>query len=105
MYGEKLPVIELQWSFVGQVCATSRINSSILLAEPDKSFSFLHATVKPEEAPGYAERIIFPMDLSLVRKMIVSRIITSYAEMHQKIRLISHNCVKYNGRYVHICLM
>jgi Bromodomain len=56
--------------------------------------------VRPEEAPGYAERILFPMDLSLVRKMIVARILTSYAEVHQKIRLISHNCVKYNGRCV-----
>lgn len=54
--------------------------------------------VKPEEAPGYAERILFPMDLSLVRKMIVARILTSYSEVHQRIRLISHNCVKYNGR-------
>ena len=56
--------------------------------------------VKPEEAPGYTDRILFPMDLSLVRKMIVSRILTSYSEVHQRIRLISHNCVKYNGRYV-----
>jgi len=57
--------------------------------------------VKPEEAPGYASRILFPMDLSLVRKMIVSRILTSFSEVHQRIRLITHNCVKYNGRYVH----
>jgi len=56
--------------------------------------------VKPEEAPGYTDRILFPMDLSLVRKMIQARILTSFAEVHQKLRLISHNCVKYNGRYV-----
>ena len=56
--------------------------------------------VKPEEAPGYTDRILFPMDLSLVRKMIVSRILTTYSEVHQMMRLISHNCVKYNGRYV-----
>ncbi|CAB9509437.1 Bromodomain [Seminavis robusta] len=54
--------------------------------------------VKPEDAPGYAERILFPMDLSLVRKMIVAKILTSYSDVHQKIRLICHNCVKYNGR-------
>jgi Bromodomain len=58
--------------------------------------------VKSEEAPGYAERILFPMDLSLVRKMIVARILTSYSEVHQKIRIICHNCVKYNGRYVRV---
>ena len=56
--------------------------------------------VNPKEAPGYTDRIFFPMDLSLVRKMIVSRMIKSYADLHQWIGLICHNCVKYNGRYV-----
>ncbi|KAL7575952.1 hypothetical protein ACA910_000747 [Epithemia clementina (nom. ined.)] len=54
--------------------------------------------VKDEEAPGYSERIQFPMDLSLVRKMIVTRHITSYQQLHSYIGLIAHNCVKYNGR-------
>jgi hypothetical protein len=54
--------------------------------------------VKPEEAPGYADRILFPMDLSLIKKMISARIICTFSELHQRIRLISHNCVKYNGR-------
>ncbi|GAX14418.1 hypothetical protein FisN_11Hu123 [Fistulifera solaris] len=54
--------------------------------------------VRPEEAPGYIERIVFPMDLSMIRKLIVARTIKSYAELHQYIGLISHNCVKYNGR-------
>ena len=38
------------------------------------------------------------MDLSLIRKMIVSRMIKSYASLHQRIALICHNCVKFNGR-------
>jgi Bromodomain len=54
--------------------------------------------VKPEEAPGYVDRILFPIDLSLIRKMIVTRHIQSYATLHQYIALISHNCCKYNGR-------
>jgi Bromodomain len=55
--------------------------------------------VKPEEAPGYTDRIKFPMDLSLIRKMIVTRrYVTSYADLHQYIALISHNCCKYNGK-------
>jgi hypothetical protein len=54
--------------------------------------------VKPEEAPGYSERIVFPMDLSMIRKLIVATQIVSYADLHQYIALISHNCVKYNGR-------
>jgi hypothetical protein len=54
--------------------------------------------VNPKEAPGYTERITFPMDLSLIRKMIVARMITSYAELHTQIGLICHACLKYNGR-------
>lgn len=54
--------------------------------------------VNPKEAPGYTERIVFPMDLSLVRKMIVARMINSYADLHRRLGLICHNCMKYNGR-------
>ena len=54
--------------------------------------------VKPEEAPGYTDRISFPMDLGLVRKRIVSGNIQTLADLHGAIALISHNCVKYNGR-------
>lgn len=54
--------------------------------------------VNPKEAPGYTDRILFPIDLSLIRKMIVARIIVSYSDLHQRIGLICHNCVKYNGR-------
>jgi hypothetical protein len=54
--------------------------------------------VKGEDAPGYTDRIVFPMDLSLIRKMIVARKVQSYADLHQYVGLISHNCVKYNGR-------
>jgi hypothetical protein len=54
--------------------------------------------VRVEEAPGYTDRISFPMDLSLVRKLIITRKIKSYADLHKYVALISHNCVKYNGR-------
>jgi hypothetical protein len=54
--------------------------------------------VKGEDAPGYTDRIVFPMDLSLIRKMIIARKVQSFADMHQYVGLISHNCVKYNGR-------
>ena len=60
--------------------------------------------VNPKEAPGYTDRIFFPMDLSLVRKMIVARLIKSFSELHQRIGLICHNCVKYNGRYVELAV-
>ncbi|KAL7470107.1 hypothetical protein ACHAXS_011698 [Conticribra weissflogii] len=54
--------------------------------------------VNPLEAPGYTDRILFPMDLSLVRKMIVAKMIRSYADFHGRVGLICHNCVKFNGR-------
>jgi hypothetical protein len=54
--------------------------------------------VNPKDAPGYSDRILFPMDLSLIRKLIVNRTIRSYYHIAQRIHLIGHNCVKYNGR-------
>jgi Bromodomain len=53
--------------------------------------------VKSEEAPGYTDRIHFPMDLSLIRQRIVTNNIQTYADLHRALGLISHNCVKYNG--------
>jgi Bromodomain len=78
-------------------------DSTILLAvwkriHTNRAAIVFKKAVKPEDAPGYTDRIFFPMDLSLIRKMIVSRRIQSYADLHQYIGLISHNCVKYNGR-------
>lgn len=54
--------------------------------------------VNPAEAPGYTDRINFPIDLSLIRKMIVARMIKSFASLHRCVGLICHNCVKFNGR-------
>lgn len=54
--------------------------------------------VNPKEAPAYTERIFFPMDLSVIRKMILARQITSFAELSDQLGLIAHNCVQYNGR-------
>ncbi|KAL3768834.1 hypothetical protein ACHAWU_006935 [Discostella pseudostelligera] len=54
--------------------------------------------VNPAEAPGYTERIPFPMDLSLIRKLIVARVVKSFSSFHQCVGLICHNCVKFNGR-------
>mmetsp|Transcript_20332 Transcript_20332/g.56627 ORF Transcript_20332/g.56627 Transcript_20332/m.56627 type:complete len:142 (-) Transcript_20332:223-648(-) len=51
-----------------------------------------------QDAPGYDQRILFPIDLSLVRKMITSRVVSSFADLHIRIGMICHNCMKYNGR-------
>jgi hypothetical protein len=53
--------------------------------------------VSDKDAPGYSERILFPMDLSLMKKMITNGIITSLEQLHRKVVLICHNCVKFNG--------
>lgn len=54
--------------------------------------------VNPKEAPGYTDRIRFPMDLSLIRKLILSKHIKNYEGILKQVHLIGHNCVKYNGR-------
>ena len=54
--------------------------------------------VNPKEAPGYTDRIRFPMDLSLIRKLIMSKHIQNYEGILNQVHLIGHNCVKYNGR-------
>jgi hypothetical protein len=54
--------------------------------------------VNPKEAPGYTERIRFPMDLSLIRKLVMSKHIKTYEGILKQVHLIGHNCVKYNGR-------
>ena len=54
--------------------------------------------VNPKEAPGYTDRIRFPMDLSLIRKLIMSKHIQNYEGILKQVQLIAHNCVKYNGR-------
>lgn len=54
--------------------------------------------VKPEEAPGYTDRIHFPCDLSLMRKMIIAQKIVTYKDFKQYITLIAHNCLTFNGR-------
>ena len=54
--------------------------------------------VNPKEAPGYTDRIRFPMDLSLIRKLIMSKHIQNYEGILKQVHLIGHNCVKYNGR-------
>ena len=63
-----------------------------------KSSLVFRRPVNPKDAPGYSERILFPMDLSLVRKLILAEKIRSYRDFAQRIHLIGHNCVKYNGR-------
>ena len=54
--------------------------------------------VNPKEAPGYEERIPFPVDVSLVKKMVQAGQVRSFRDLHERMGLISHNCCKYNGR-------
>lgn len=63
-----------------------------------RSSAVFRRPVNPKEAPGYTERILFPIDLSLIRKMITARIIVSFADLHQRIGMICFNCVNFNGR-------
>ncbi|GMH62906.1 hypothetical protein TrST_g9888 [Triparma strigata] len=60
--------------------------------------SIFKKPVTSKDAPGYDERIFFPMDLSLIRKMIVTDLITSLSDFRDALSLMCYNCLKYNGR-------
>lgn len=61
--------------------------------------------VNPKEAPGYEERIPFPIDLTLIKKLILCGHINTFEKLHSYIGLICHNCVKFNGRYSDYALL
>ena len=76
---------------------------SVLLAlwkkiSAHRTAAVFRKAVNPVEAPGYAERIEFPMDLSLIRRMIQGGLIKSISSLHLRLGLICHNCCKFNGR-------
>ena len=86
-----------------QPCYTQTVTTHALLTlwkriSSHRSATVFRRPVQDREAPGYSKKILFPVDLSLVRKMIVSNIITTYAELHRYIGILAHNCVKFNGR-------
>ena len=97
---------ELTSSAEGELAAAygqHTLSSTLLLAvwkkiSSNRAANVFRRAVKPDEAPGYTERILFPMDLGLIRKRIVVGNITTFADLHGAIALIAHNCVKYNGR-------
>jgi hypothetical protein len=60
--------------------------------------SVFKKAVNPKDAPGYDLKIRFPMDLSLVRKMIISDTMTNLKDLRRCIGLLCHNCVKFNGK-------
>lgn len=82
---------------------TQKTEESILLTiwkriSNHRTATVFRRPVSSKDAPTYHERIQFPMDLSLIKKMILAQIISSYADLHFSIGLICHNCVKFNGR-------
>lgn len=63
-----------------------------------RSANVFRRPVSERDAPGYTDKILFPVDLSLIRKMVTAGIIASYSDFQKYIGLMSHNCVKFNGR-------
>jgi len=61
--------------------------------------------VNPKEAPTYEERILFPVDLALIKKFVLCGHINTFERLHQYIGMICHNCVKFNGRYSDYALL
>ena len=88
---------------VNKIYAMKQTDSTALLALVKRISNHRTATVfrravDPKEAPGYIDRILFPIDLTLIKKMVVCGYIQTFEELHQHIGLICHNCVKFNGR-------
>jgi hypothetical protein len=54
--------------------------------------------VTSREAPGYDQKILFPMDLSLIRKLIMADLVTTLAHFHNVTNLMLFNCIKFNGK-------
>lgn len=82
---------------------TQNVSTECLLSELKKirshrSSQVFKKPVNEREAPGYKSKILFPVDLSLLNKMVVKGKITSFKEFHRYIGILSHNCVKFNGR-------
>jgi len=87
--------------FYTKRCTSERWSSMLVAAwkkiSGHKTALVFRRPVTDRDAPGYSERILFPMDLSLVRKLITSQQIQSFEDLHTKMALICHNCMKFNG--------
>ena len=93
----------LQLKELNDVYTEKQVDPSALLALVKRISNHRTATVfrkavNPLEAPGYNDRILFPTDLSLIKKLVMCGSIQTFEELHQNIGLICHNCVKFNGR-------
>ena len=88
---------------INEIYTAKQVDNTALLALVKRISNHRTATVfrravNPLEAPGYTDRILFPIDLTLIKKMVICGYITTFEELHQNIGLICHNCVKFNGR-------
>uniref|UniRef100_A0A7S2K488 Bromo domain-containing protein n=1 Tax=Leptocylindrus danicus TaxID=163516 RepID=A0A7S2K488_9STRA len=84
--------------FTNKMTETTALLSLWKRISGHRSANVFRRAVSERDAPGYTDKILFPVDLSLIRKMVTAGIIDSYAEFQKYIGLMSHNCVKFNGR-------
>lgn len=88
---------------LNEIYTEKQVDPSTMLAlvkriSNHRTAAVFRKAVNPLEAPGYTDRILFPTDLTLIKKFVMCGYIQSFEELHQNIGLICHNCVKFNGR-------
>ena len=98
MLNLKLPELKLN-----DIYTQKQENNAAMLAlvkriSNHRTAAVFRRAVNPLEAPGYTDRILFPIDLTLIKKMVLCEYIQTFEDLYQHIGLICHNCVKFNGR-------
>jgi hypothetical protein len=88
---------------LNEIYTEKQVDPSAMLAlvkriSNHRTAAVFRKAVNPLEAPGYTDRILFPTDLTLIKKLVLCGYIQTFEELHQNIGLICHNCVKFNGR-------
>mmetsp|Transcript_2870 Transcript_2870/g.5386 ORF Transcript_2870/g.5386 Transcript_2870/m.5386 type:complete len:332 (+) Transcript_2870:107-1102(+) len=95
---------------LNEIYTEKQVDPSAMLAlvkriSNHRTAAVFRKAVNPLEAPGYTDRILFPTDLTLIKRFVMCGYIQSFEELHQNVGLICHNCVKFNGRDSDYCLL
>ena len=99
----KMLNLKLQVPELNNIYAQKQENNAAMLAlvkriSNHRTAAVFRRAVNPLEAPGYTDRILFPIDLTMIKKMVLCEYIQTFEDLYQHIGLICHNCVKFNGR-------
>jgi len=94
----KLPELKLNDIYTQKQQNNAAMLALVKRISNHRTAAVFRRAVNPLEAPGYTNRILFPIDLTLIKKMVLCEYIQTFEDLYQHIGLICHNCVKFNGR-------